>query len=111
MKQLVIRGGQELTGEIKISGAKNSVVALIPAAILSDEEVILNNVPNISDTKALLNIIDLLNGKVEYKDEIMKIDTRNIENKVVPEELAKKLRASYYFMGALLSKFHYAEIG
>lgn len=110
MKQLVIRGGQELTGEIKISGAKNSVVALIPAAILSDEEVTLNNVPNISDTKALLSIIDLLNGKVEYKDEVMKIDTRNIENKVVPEELAKKLRASYYFMGALLSKFHYAEI-
>ncbi len=110
MKKLVIRGGQELTGEIKISGAKNSVVALIPAAILSDEEVILNNVPDISDTRALLNIIDLLNGKVEYKNEIMKIDTRNIENKVVPEELAKKLRASYYFMGALLSKFHYAEI-
>ncbi len=110
MKQLVIRGGQELTGEIKISGAKNSVVALIPAAILSDEEVTLNNVPDISDTRALLNIIDLLNGKVEYKDEVMKIDTRNIENKVVPEELAKKLRASYYFMGALLSKFHYAEI-
>lgn len=110
MKQLVIRGGQELTGEIKISGAKNSVVALIPAAILSEEEVILNNVPDISDTRALLDIIDLLNGKVEYKDEIMKIDTRNIENKVVPEELAKKLRASYYFMGALLSKFHYAEI-
>lgn len=110
MKQLIINGGQELTGEIKISGAKNSVVALIPAAILSDEEVVLNNVPNISDTKALINIIDLLNGQVEYKDEIMKIDTRNIENKVVPEELAKKLRASYYFMGALLSKFHYAEI-
>lgn len=110
MKQLVIKGDQELTGEIKISGAKNSVVALIPAAILSDEEVILNNVPNISDTKALLNIIDLLNGKVEYKDEVMTIDTRNVENKVVPEELAKKLRASYYFMGALLSKFHYAEI-
>lgn len=110
MKQLIIKGGQELTGEIKISGAKNSVVALIPAAILSDEEVILKNVPNISDTKALLDIIDLLNGKVEYEDEVMKIDTRNIENKVVPEELAKKLRASYYFMGALLSKFHYAEI-
>lgn len=110
MKQLIINGGQELTGEIKISGAKNSVVALIPAAILSDEEVVLNNVPNISDTKALINIIELLNGQVEYKDEIMKIDTRNIENKVVPEELAKKLRASYYFMGALLSKFHYAEI-
>lgn len=110
MKQLIINGQQELTGEIKISGAKNSVVALIPAAILSDEEVTLYNVPNISDTKALIDIIELLNGKVDYKDEIMKIDTHNIENKVVPESLSKKLRASYYFMGALLAKFHYAEI-
>ena len=110
MKQLIIEGQKELTGEIKISGAKNSVVALIPAAILSDEEVTLYNVPNISDTKALIDIIELLNGKVEYKNEVMKIDTRNIENKVVPENLSKKLRASYYFMGALLAKFHYAEI-
>ncbi len=110
MKQLIIKGQQELTGEIKISGAKNSVVALIPAAILSDEEVTLYNVPNISDTIALIDIIELLNGKVTYEDEVMKIDTHNIENKVVPENLSKKLRASYYFMGALLAKFHYAEI-
>ena len=110
MKQLIIEGQKELTGEIKISGAKNSVVALIPAAILSDEEVTLYNVPNISDTNALIDIIELLNGKVEYKDEVMKIDTHNIENKVVPENLSKKLRASYYFMGALLAKFKYAEI-
>lgn len=110
MKKLLINGNKELTGEIKISGAKNSVVALIPAAILSDEEVTLYNVPNISDTRALVDIIELLNGKLEYKDETMKIDTSKIENKVVPEELSKKLRASYYFMGALLSKFKYAEI-
>jgi len=110
MKQLVINGNKELTGEIKISGAKNSVVALIPAAILSDEEVTLYNVPNISDTNALIDIIKLLNGSVTYENETMKIDTSKIENKVVPESLSKKLRASYYFMGALLSKFKYAEI-
>lgn len=110
MKQLVINGNKELTGEIKISGAKNSVVALIPAAILSDEEVTLYNVPNISDTNALIDIIKLLNGSVTYENETMKIDTSKIENKVVPEALSKKLRASYYFMGALLSKFKYAEI-
>lgn len=110
MKQLIIKGGKRLNGEIKISGAKNSVVALIPAAILSDEEVTLYNVPNISDTKSLIKIVELLNGKIEYKDETMKIDPKNIENKVVPEELSKQLRASYYFMGALLAKFNYAEI-
>ena len=110
MRQLVINGNKPLTGTIKISGAKNSVVALIPAAILSDEEVTLYNVPNISDTISLIDIIELLNGKVKYEDEVMHIDTSKIENKVVPEELAQKLRASYYFMGALLAKFHYAEI-
>lgn len=110
MKQLVINGGNKLTGELKISGAKNSVVALIPAAILSDEEVTLYNVPDISDTRALIDIIELLNGKVEYKDEVMKIDNKELENKVIPEELSKKLRASYYFMGALLAKYKYAEI-
>ena len=110
MKKMIIEGQHELTGEIKISGAKNSVVALIPAAILSDDEVTLYNVPNISDTKSLMDIIELLNGKVEYKDETMKIDTSKIENKVVPEAMAKKLRASYYFMGALLAKYNYAEI-
>ncbi len=110
MKKFKIEGQHELTGEIKISGAKNSVVALIPAAILSDEKVTLYNVPDISDTKALMEIVELLNGKIEYKNETMKIDTSKIENKVVPEELSKKLRASYYFMGALLAKFKYAEI-
>ena len=110
MEKFKIEGGHELQGEIKISGAKNSVVALIPAAILSDEEVTLYNVPDISDTKALMEIIELLNGKIKYKDETMKIDTSKIENKIVPEDLSKKLRASYYFMGAMLSKFKYAEI-
>ncbi|MBQ4031626.1 MAG: UDP-N-acetylglucosamine 1-carboxyvinyltransferase [Bacilli bacterium] len=110
MKKFKIEGQHELTGEIKISGAKNSVVALIPAAILSDDKVTLYNVPDISDTKALMEIIELLNGKIEYKDETMKIDTSKIENKVVPEDMSKKLRASYYFMGALLAKFKYAEI-
>ena len=110
MKKFKIEGQHELTGEIKISGAKNSVVALIPAAILSDDKVTLYNVPDISDTKALMEIVELLNGKIEYKDETMKINTSKIENKVVPEEMSKKLRASYYFMGALLAKFKYAEI-
>lgn len=110
MKKLVIAGNKLLQGEIKISGAKNSVVALIPAAILSDERVTLYNVPNISDTNALIDIIKLLGGKVNYQNETMTIDTSCIENKMIPEELSKKLRASYYFMGALLTKFKYAEI-
>ena len=110
MKQLVINGNKELKGEIKISGAKNSIVALIPAAILSDDKVSLYNVPNISDTKALLDILDLLNCKYKYDNEALEINTQKIKNKVIEEELSKKLRASYYFMGALLAKFKQVEI-
>ena len=110
MQKIVIKGNKELTGKIKISGAKNSVVALIPAAILSDEDVTIYNVPDISDIKSLMDIIELLKGKAVYKDETLKIDCHNIENIIIPEELSKKLRASYYFMGALLSKYKHAEI-
>ena len=110
MKKLLIEGNRELKGEIKISGAKNSVVALIPAAILSDEEVNLYNVPNISDTNSLIDIIKLLKCEYNYNNEQLYINNKNMENITIPEELAKKLRASYYFMGALLSKFKYAEI-
>lgn len=110
MKKILINGNKELSGEIKISGAKNSIVALIPAAILSDEEVTIYNAPNISDTNSLIEIVEKLNGKVEYQDETIKIDCRNIQNCTIPEELSNKLRASYYFMGALLGKYKYAEI-
>lgn len=110
MRKIVIQGGEELSGTIKISGAKNSAVALIPAAILSDEEVTIYNVPNISDRDALIKIIELLEGKVELNGDSLTLDMRNIKNKVIPEELSKKLRASYYFMGALLGKYKKVEM-
>lgn len=110
MKKMIIEGGQELTGIIKISGAKNSAVALIPAAILSDSEVIIDNVPNISDTDALIEIMKLLKCKINYQDNRIIIDTTNMENILIPEEYSNKLRASYYFMGALLGKYKKAEI-
>lgn len=110
MKKMIIEGGQELTGIIKISGAKNSAVALIPAAILSDSEVIIDNVPNISDTDALIEIMKLLKCEINYQDNRIIIDTTNMENILIPEEYSNKLRASYYFMGALLGKYKKAEI-
>jgi len=110
MKQIIIKGGSKLTGTIPISGMKNSAVALIPAAILCDEETIINNVPEISDSDALIEIIKLLNGKVIKEKNTLKIDSRNIESIVIPEKLASKLRASYYFMGALLGRKKHVEI-
>jgi len=82
MEKIVIQGGKELTGSIKISGAKNSAVALIPAAILCDEISTIDNVPEITDRDALIEIIELLNGKVQIENNKMQIDASNLENKV-----------------------------
>lgn len=110
MKKIIIEGNKKLSGIINISGAKNSAVALLPAAILSDEGADIYNVPNISDTDALIDILNLLNCDTLIKENYISINTKKIENKFIPEELGKKLRASYYFMGALLSKFKRVEM-
>jgi len=105
MKQIKIEGGKTLSGTIRISGAKNAAVALIPAAILTDSEVTLCNIPEISDIDSLEEILKYLNVSVKRNTESMVIDVKNMENKEIPESIAKKLRASYYFMGALLAKY------
>lgn len=105
MKKIRIEGGHPLTGTIKISGAKNSAVALVPASLLADDKVTIDNIPNISDINALNEILEYLGAKVSRNKELMEIDPTTIENKEIPEEQAKKLRASYYFMGALLGKY------
>lgn len=110
MKQIKIEGKHELTGTIKISGAKNSAVALIPASLLSDGIVTIDNVPDISDIKALDEILTYLGAKVTREDSVVTIDGTNIENKEIPEQISKKLRASYYFMSALLAKYKKVEM-
>ncbi|MDD4607534.1 MAG: UDP-N-acetylglucosamine 1-carboxyvinyltransferase [Bacilli bacterium] len=110
MKRIKITGGNFLEGTIRISGAKNSAVALVPASLLSDELVKLDNVPNISDIDALNEILTFLGAKVKRNGEIMEIDSSEVENKSIPEHISKKLRASYYFMGALLGKYKKVEM-
>ncbi len=105
MKILEIEGGNTLSGTVRVSGSKNSAVALIPAAILSDEEVTICNVPEITDTKALYEILKYLGADVTKNSESIVIEPSHIENKEIPARLSKKLRASYYFMGALLGKY------
>jgi len=110
MKQIKINGGNILSGTIKISGAKNSAVALIPASILSDDIVNIDNIPNISDIDALNEILEFLGAKVKLEDGIMTIDPKSITNKEIPKEVSSKLRASYYFMSALLGKYKHVEM-
>ena len=107
---MIIEGNNMLTGEIKIGGAKNSAVALIPASILANGISVLENVPNISDRDALIDILKILNCDVLLDDDKLKIDTTNLKNAIIDEEHSKKLRASYYFMGALLGKEKYVEM-
>lgn len=105
MSKIKIEGKQKLSGTIEISGAKNSVVALIPASILCDEQVTISNVPNITDVDALEEILLHLNAKIARTNDTVVINSNNIMNIEIPESLSQKLRASYYFMGALLGKF------
>ncbi len=110
MSKIKIEGGYKLTGEIEVSGAKNSAVALVPAAILCDEEVTISNVPNISDIVSLEEILNYLNAKITRRDGVLTIDSSNIVNKEIPEEMSQKLRASYYFMSSLLGKYKHVEM-
>ena len=110
MSKIKIEGGYKLTGEIEVSGAKNSAVALVPAAILCDEEVTISNVPNISDIDSLEEILNFLNAKITRRDGVLTIDSSNIVNKEIPEEMSQKLRASYYFMSSLLGKYKHVEM-
>lgn len=110
MKVLEINGGHSLTGTIRISGAKNSSVALIPAAILADDEVTICNVPEITDTDVLTETLEYLGAEVKRASESIVINPKTINNKEIPENISKKLRASYYFMGALLGKYNHVEM-
>lgn len=110
MDKIIINGNKKLTGTIRVSGAKNSIVALMPAAILSTEEVTICNVPEISDKSAIVDMLRFLNAEVDEASGSLVIRTKNIKNKVIPQEYSAKLRASYYFMGALLARFHKVEM-
>ncbi len=110
MKKLKIEGGHELSGTIRISGAKNSSVALIPAALLASDTVTICNVPEITDTDNLCSMLEFLGAKVRRASESVVVEPQTIENKFLPESYTKKLRASYYFMGALLGKYKHVEI-
>ena len=110
MIRLKIEGNRKLSGTIKVSGAKNSAVALVPASILAEDLVTIDNVPNISDIEALDEILKYLGAKVTKEGTVMTIDPSTIENKEIPESVSTKLRASYYFMAALLGKYKKVEM-
>ncbi len=111
MEKYVILGGARLEGEVEISGAKNSAVALIVAALMVDDVCVIENVPRVSDTYVLIDIINQLGGKAEFIDKgVLRVDGRNVCCCDAPYEMVSKIRASSYLMGALLGRFGEARV-
>ena len=111
MRKIIINGGKKLQGEVTVSGAKNSVVALIPAIILSDGVVTLDGVPAISDVDNLIEIIEVMGGSVKRDGETLEIDPRGVKDMPMPFGKINSLRASYYFYGSLLGRYGQATVG
>ncbi|EWM55805.1 UDP-N-acetylglucosamine 1-carboxyvinyltransferase [Streptococcus thermophilus] len=111
MRKIIINGGKKLQREVTVSGAKNSVVALIPAIILSDGVVTLDGVPAISDVDNLIEIIEVMGGSVKRDGETLEIDPRGVKDMPMPFGKINSLRASYYFYGSLLGRYGQAIVG
>ncbi|MBG9541916.1 UDP-N-acetylglucosamine 1-carboxyvinyltransferase [Cytobacillus firmus] len=111
MEKLMIAGGYPLKGTVRISGAKNSAVALIPATILAESPVKIEGLPDISDVQILKDLLEEIGGTVEFSENDMTVDPSSMISMPLPNGKVKKLRASYYLMGAMLGRFKKAVIG
>ncbi|OXS79446.1 UDP-N-acetylglucosamine 1-carboxyvinyltransferase [Domibacillus enclensis] len=111
MEKLKIQGGHPLKGTIKVDGAKNSAVALVPAAILAESPITIEGLPDISDIHMLKGLLEEIGGIVTFEDGEMNIDPTAMTAMPLPNGKVKKLRASYYLMGAMLGRFNKAVIG
>lgn len=111
MEKYLIRGGNPLYGEVEVSGAKNAVVAILSATLLANGVCRIENIPNIADVTTSLDILDNLGAVVKrINKNTVEVDSRPVASHIVPHDLARKMRASYYFMGALLSRFGTAKV-
>ncbi len=111
MDKFVITGGNRLTGEVTISGAKNAAIAIIPAAILAEGVCRIENIPNITDVTAITRIISDMGAQIRTVNKsTIEIDPRSIHSHVASYELARHMRASYYLLGALLGRFSHAVV-
>ncbi|MDR0381665.1 MAG: UDP-N-acetylglucosamine 1-carboxyvinyltransferase [Oscillospiraceae bacterium] len=106
-----VRGGKRLSGEVLVSGAKNAAVAIIPAALLVDGVCRIENIPKINDVTLMLEIVQEMGGQVRLLDDTtLEIDARHVQNARVPYDLVRRIRASCYYIGSLLSRFGMAQV-
>ncbi|MBN2880262.1 MAG: UDP-N-acetylglucosamine 1-carboxyvinyltransferase [Clostridia bacterium] len=108
--KIIIKGGKPLIGEVTVSGGKNSAVAIIPAALMSDDVCYIENIPLIEDVFVLKKMMEHLGADVTIEGNTMRVDPKGVSNWIVPDDLAREMRASYYLMGTLLAKFGKAQV-
>ena len=105
MKNYIITGGKKLNGEISISGSKNASLPILAASILNGKTTKLYNIPNISDVKTTIDILKYLGCKIKKDKNKLKIDSKNMKEKQIPDNLMRKLRSSVILAGSILSRF------
>lgn len=111
MEQYAIKGGNPLVGEVEIGGAKNAALAILAAAVMTDEPVVIENVPDLRDTQVMLQAMESIGAQVErIGRHTIKVVGKAVNDVVVEDDSIKKIRASYYFLGALLGKYNKAQV-
>lgn len=111
LKKLVIRGGKPLHGEVMVGGSKNAAVAILPATLLAEEPCIIENVPDVSDVRIIIEILKKLGAECHWEsDGILYVDTKNVNSHHASYETIRRMRGSYYLIGALLGRFGSAEV-
>ena len=111
MEQYIIKGGATLKGEVTISGAKNAALGILAAAVMSDDDVLIENLPDVKDINVMLEAISEIGARVDRIDRhTVRINGRTISDISVDDEFIRRIRASYYFIGALLGKYRHARV-
>ena len=111
MEQYIIEGGTPLKGEVTISGAKNAALGILAASILTDEDVLIENIPDVNDINVMLEAISNIGARVDRIDaHTVKINGSTISELEVEDDYMRRIRASYYFIGALLGKYRKARV-
>ena len=110
MDKFVIQGGKKLYGKVKVSGAKNSSLALIPATLLNNGKNVFYNTPEVNDIFTMIKLLMSLGAEINFREHVLEVDTTGINNQVAPYEHVKKMRASVYVLGPLLARYGFAKV-
>lgn len=110
MEKIVINGGKELSGEVVISGAKNAVLPIMAATLLCPGNFRISNVPDLKDTRTMMKLLDIVGAETSFRDNSLEIDSSNVNNPEAPYDLVKTMRASFYVLGPLISRFGRVQV-